>query len=190
MITTKEIRIKFISIICKLKLNTWENIRYNTYSQIKFELDNSIYKRYQIIKIQRAFREHITQKHIDNEIKIKQQQEEIKQLKTQLFKTNTTVQTLTHKIQNLKTELKRTHKRTNETISSNDSFEQKPADVCTNKKTYNIINHMSNNKLKSILKENDIDIKNKSNHELKQGVGQLSNRKFERICNKIIHQNQ
>lgn len=49
---------------------------------------------------------------------------------------------------------------------------------------------MSNNKLKNILKENNIDIKNKSNHELKQGAGQLSNKKFERICCKIIYQNK
>ena len=91
-----------------------------------------------------------------------------------------------YKIKNLKIKNK-----TNKIIISDNSISSDKSydEICTNKKTYEITNHSSNYKLKKILKKNNIVSDNKNHHELKQAVNQLSNKKFERICDKIIHQN-
>ena len=59
--------------------------------------------------------------------------------------------------------------------------------VNENIKTNQITNKMSIFKLKQILLNKGIEIKNKSKHNLKQEVNRSLNHKFERITDKIIN---
>lgn len=58
--------------------------------------------------------------------------------------------------------------------------------VVSNGKTYGNVVKWSKNKMKNYLKNNNIEIGNKSIHHYKQIINQLNNRKFERLIDRII----
>ena len=75
------IRQKYLSIITKLKIKPWDDIKYLKLVDITPILIDGLHKRICAIKIQRKFRNYIKIRNLNKEQFIKEQHKEIKELK-------------------------------------------------------------------------------------------------------------
>ena len=183
MSTTTQHRHKLINYLKNFEYNYFELKKLSHGTLIEMTI-KQLLKIQLVKKIQNKFREYKNRKIINLN-------NEIKKNKKEIFNLTQNVNDLKYKNNEQKKYIKYLlNKIKNDSTcdnTSDNSSEKNINYICKNKKTYNITNKLSNYKLTKELKENDIEIKNKNHHNLKQEVNRLNNRKYNRLIDKIIN---
>lgn len=190
------LRFKYYRICKSYNLSVNKNMKLN---DIILLLDEYFIKKNSIKKIIKAYKIYKIQKNKKNIEKIILENEELKKqnfilnnqniidLKKENFILKSKINDIEYKNKNYNSILSN-YKKYIEIINENKNIEIDY--LINNKKTYNTTPKLSINEMKKILIENNIIIGNKSKHFLKKAVNEISNKKYFRICDRIIDINK
>lgn len=177
------LRFKYLRICKKFNLNVNISMRF---IEIKKILDEYFIKKSAVNKIIKTYRKYKNKEQYNEMDELRKENMEMKNIKKENFILKSKMKDMENKILNYNSIISNYNKfikiiKAKNNISDNDDINL----VINNKFEYNMIPKLSINKMKKILEDNKIITKDKSKHELKKSLNELSNNKFYRITDKI-----
>jgi len=190
-INLTSLRFKYIGMIESFNIKTSDKPIYYKFIKLDEILSDFLYQRYYKNKILKAYEQYKERKNKLNMEYLQKQnmmmKNEITELKKQVLIKERKIKDQKYKIKCQKNELSKiTHALQKLKPEVKNPEEKEYPTVCNYNADYHAVPKMSIHKLKQFLSERGVETKEKSKHQLKQEFNRISNRKYERITDKII----
>jgi len=189
-INLTNLRFKYIGMIESFNIKTPDRLIYYKFVRLDEILSDFLYRRYFKNKILKFYKKYKDCKNKSNLEYIQKQNEMMKNEITELKRQSIINQRLIYdqhiyiKCQNI--ELSKLIKSKPSESASAQTNDDEYKSVCNYNADYHAVPKLSIHKLKQFFIERGVETKEKSKHQLKQEYNRISNRKYERITDKII----